>query len=44
MVDVRTNSMKQVNDVIDAILSMLGNEEMAKRFSWIYNIIKIGKN
>ncbi|ADM27212.1 glycoside hydrolase family 4 [Ignisphaera aggregans DSM 17230] len=33
IVDVRTNSMKQVNDVIDAILSMPGNEEIAKHFS-----------
>ncbi|MEM3974422.1 MAG: hypothetical protein QW320_08650 [Ignisphaera sp.] len=32
-VDVRTKSFQQVNDVIDAILKMPGNEEMAKHFS-----------
>ncbi|MEM0214280.1 MAG: hypothetical protein QW348_08555 [Ignisphaera sp.] len=33
IVDVRTKSIQQVNDVIDAILKMPGNEEMAKHFS-----------
>ncbi|MEM0027658.1 MAG: alpha-glucosidase/alpha-galactosidase [Ignisphaera sp.] len=33
IVDVRTKSIQQVNDVIDAILRMPGNEEMAKHFS-----------
>jgi alpha-galactosidase len=33
IVDVRTKSMKQVEDVIDAILKLPGNEEMAKHFS-----------
>jgi alpha-galactosidase len=33
IVDVRTNSVQQVNDVIDAILKMPGNEEMAKHYS-----------
>ncbi|MDK6028867.1 alpha-glucosidase/alpha-galactosidase [Ignisphaera sp. 4213-co] len=33
IVDVRTKSVQQVNDVIDAILKMPGNEEMAKHFS-----------
>jgi len=33
IVDVRTKSIKQVDDVIDAILKMPGNEEMAKHFS-----------
>jgi alpha-galactosidase len=31
--DVRTKSMQQVNNVIDALLKMPGNEEMAKHFS-----------
>ena len=31
--DVRTKSMKQINDVIDAVLKLPGNEEMAKHFS-----------
>jgi alpha-galactosidase len=33
IVDVRTKSMQQVNNVIDALLKMPGNEEMAKHFS-----------
>ncbi len=33
IVDPRTNSTKQVEDVIDAILKIPGNEEMAKHFS-----------
>lgn len=33
IVDVRTKSVKQVDDVIDAILALPGNEEMAKHFS-----------
>ncbi|MEM3679029.1 MAG: alpha-glucosidase/alpha-galactosidase, partial [Candidatus Bathyarchaeia archaeon] len=32
IVDVRTKSMKQVEDVIDAILRLPDNEEMAKHF------------
>ncbi|MEM1990337.1 MAG: alpha-glucosidase/alpha-galactosidase [Candidatus Bathyarchaeia archaeon] len=31
--DVRTKSMQQINDAIDAILKLPGNEEMAKHFS-----------
>jgi len=31
-IDVRTKSMQQVNDVIDALLKMPENEEMAKHF------------
>ena len=33
IVDMRTKSMKQIDDVIDAILKLPGNEEMAKHFS-----------
>jgi alpha-galactosidase len=33
IIDVRTKSMQQVNNVIDALLKMPGNEEMAKHFS-----------
>lgn len=33
IVDIRTKSMKQIDDVIDAILKLPGNEEMAKHFS-----------
>ncbi|MEM4789438.1 MAG: alpha-glucosidase/alpha-galactosidase [Ignisphaera sp.] len=33
IVDVRTKNMQQVNNVIDAILKMPGNEEMARHFS-----------
>ncbi|MCC6017027.1 MAG: alpha-glucosidase/alpha-galactosidase [Desulfurococcaceae archaeon] len=33
IVDVRTKSTQQVNEVIDAILKMPGNEKMAKHFS-----------
>uniref|UniRef100_A0A7C2V8Z2 Alpha-glucosidase/alpha-galactosidase n=1 Tax=Ignisphaera aggregans TaxID=334771 RepID=A0A7C2V8Z2_9CREN len=33
IVDIRTKSTQQVNDVIDAILRMPGNEEMAKHYS-----------
>lgn len=33
IVDVRTKSMKQIEDVIDAILKLPENEEMAKHFS-----------
>jgi Alpha-galactosidases/6-phospho-beta-glucosidases, family 4 of glycosyl hydrolases len=32
IVDPRTKSNEQVNQVIDAILNMPGNEEMAKHF------------
>ncbi|MCX8171627.1 MAG: alpha-glucosidase/alpha-galactosidase, partial [Candidatus Bathyarchaeota archaeon] len=31
--DVRTKSMKQINDVIDAILRLPENDEMARHFS-----------
>jgi alpha-galactosidase len=33
LMDIRTRSMKQIEDVIDAILKIPGNEEMAKHFS-----------
>lgn len=33
IVDVRTKSMKQIEDVIDEILKLPGNEEMARHFS-----------
>ncbi len=33
IVDVRTKSMKQIKETIDAILKLPGNEEMAKHFS-----------
>jgi hypothetical protein len=33
MVDVRTRSVQQANNVIDVLLKMLENEEMAKYFS-----------
>ena len=33
IVDPRTKSTEQVNQVIDAILKMPGNEEMARHFS-----------
>jgi len=32
IMDIRTKSMKQIEDVIDAILKLPGNEEMAKHF------------
>jgi len=33
IVDMRTKSMKQIDDVIDTILKLPGNEKMAKHFS-----------
>lgn len=33
IMDIRTKDMKQIDDVIDAILKIPGNEEMAKHFS-----------
>jgi len=33
LMDIRTKSTKQIEDVIDAILKVPGNEEMAKHFS-----------
>ena len=33
IVGVRTQNIQQVNEVIDALLKLPGNEEMAKHFS-----------
>ncbi len=32
MMGIRTNSLKQVNEIIDGILKAPGNEEMAEHF------------